>query len=373
MQASYAPTHRTPTLVALSGLLCISIASCSTGDTSPDDAQAATGSDATAAATAAPEAAPASATHDDQVVSTDSAQTGEQLRVTLLGTGSPVPSPTRFGNSTLVQANELNLVFDAGRGASIRLNQLGVPLGQIDGVFLTHFHSDHINGLADLWLTGFIPAFGGREGDFNLYGPSGVEHIGAGLMETWSNDIDVRVADAEVERDTTNIATHEFEEDGVIFDDAGVQVTMFEVEHDPHGAIKPAVGYRVDYAGNSVLISGDTRPTGNVLTYGKDVDLLVHEVADFPDPELEVVQNVYAHHTNPRQAGEIFAETQPGMAVYSHIVRGAPPQIPNVPLETIVERTRETYDGPLTVGEDLMTFLISDGAISIIPHYAEPL
>lgn len=98
-----------------------------------------------------------------------------EMRVTLLATGSPVPSITRFGMSTLVHANGLNLAFDAGRGATTRLIQVGVSLGQIDGVFLTHSHSDHVNGLADMWLSGYIPALGGREGTYDLPG-RGEEH-----------------------------------------------------------------------------------------------------------------------------------------------------------------------------------------------------
>ncbi|WP_009476118.1 MBL fold metallo-hydrolase [Rhodococcus sp. JVH1] len=265
--------------------------------------------------------------------------------------------------STLVQANGLNLVFDAGRGATTRLTQAGVPLGQIDGVFLTHFHSDHVNGLADMWLSGYIPALGGREGAFDLYGPAGVKSIGDGLVQTFRNDIDVRVADAEVDPATTPIVSHEFEGDRVIFDRDGVAVTMFTVQHDPKNAIEPAVGYRVDYAGKSVLISGDTVPVDNVIRYGTGVDVLIHEVADFQDPSA--LPNVYAHHTNPRQAGEIFAKTRPEMAVYSHIVNGIPGRVPGIPDETLIERTRESYDGPLTVGQDLMSFQITDNEVQV--------
>src|SRR5699024_897887 len=93
-----------------------------------------------------------------------------EMTVTLLGTGSPVPSAERFGMSTLVQAGGLDLLFDAGRGATIRLNQVGLSAGQVDGLFLTHFHSDHVNGLADLWMSSYIPALGGREGRFQMYG-----------------------------------------------------------------------------------------------------------------------------------------------------------------------------------------------------------
>lgn len=87
-----------------------------------------------------------------------------EFRVTLLGTGTPVPIPTRCSQSTLVQAGGHNLLFDFGRGAAIRLTQVGVPLGTIDASFITHMHSDHLSGLTDVWGTGWLPtAFGGRK------------------------------------------------------------------------------------------------------------------------------------------------------------------------------------------------------------------
>lgn len=288
----------------------------------------------------------------------------DEMRVTLLGTGSPVPSDTRYGMSTLVQAGEYNLVFDAGRGAAVRLTQAGVPIGDVDGVFVTHYHSDHVNGLSDLWMTGYVPAFGGREGAFNVYGPTGVEDLVAGLRQAHADDIDVRVADGELERDTTEIKAHEFAEEGVVFDEGGVKVTAFRVQHDPKNAIDPAMGYRVDYAGHSALISGDTVPNENVVEYGTGVDLLVHEVAEFED--TSALPQVYAHHTNPRQAGEIFSKAEPRMAVYSHIVNGTSSEAPGVSDEELERRTRETYDGPLTVGRDLMSFSITDESVDLV-------
>lgn len=285
---------------------------------------------------------------------------GDQMRVTLLGTASPVLNSRRMGPATLVQAGGLNLVFDAGRGATLRLQQAGIPLGSIDGTFLTHFHSDHVNGLPDLWLTGFIPAFGGREGSFDVYGPTGTAHIANGLADTYDQDIKVRVADGEVKPETTKIVGHDFEHDGVVFDRNGVKVTMFEVQHDPKHAIEPAVGYRVDYRGHSALFSGDTIPVDNILKYGAGVDVMVHEVADFADRSK--MATVFAHHTSPQQAGTIFAQTKPKMAVYSHIVNGIPGRVPGISEQELVDRTRETYQGPLTVGRDLNSFLItSDG------------
>lgn len=286
-----------------------------------------------------------------------------ELRVTLLGTGSPIPSTERFGFSVLVQAGENNYVVDAGRGAIVRLIQAGVEAGQVDGLFLTHFHSDHIISIDDLWMTGYVPAFGGREGAFDVYGPEGVTNIVDNLREAFQNDVDVRVADKELERDTTGIEAHEFTEDGVIFDEDGLKVTMFDVQHDPADVIQPAKGYRIDYEGKSVVISGDTIPNENVATYGKDADLLIHEVAAFQD--RNVLPQVISHHTTPDQAGEIFAQAQPKLAVYSHFVNGIPGKVEGISDEEMIARTKENYDGEVVLGEDLMSFLITDDDIEV--------
>ena len=301
----------------------------------------------------------------------DDASAEPSMVVTLLGTGTPALDPTRFSQSTLVQAGGLNLVFDAGRGSSIRLAQAGVNLGAIDGVFLTHFHSDHVVGLADLWMTGYIPALGGRPGPLQLYGPTGTKHIGDGLMDTFSADTSIREADEAVPPESARISSHEFAHDGVILDRDGVKVTAFEVDHGD--LIKPAYGYRVDYAGHSVLISGDTRYNQNVVKYGKGVDVLIHEVAAAPAAlqDSPLVAPVLAHHTSPEDVGRVFAADRPKMAVYSHIVLIRTATVPPIGLDELEARTRTTYDGPLTVGADLMRFEIGV-EVEVIPPAAAP-
>ncbi|HMA06246.1 MAG TPA: MBL fold metallo-hydrolase, partial [Ramlibacter sp.] len=109
---------------------------------------------------------------DPLVATAQGAATQDVFRVTLLGTGAPDPSAERFSASTLIEAGNQKILIDAGRGATIRLSQLHIPLGKIDALFLTHYHSDHTVGIPDLWLTGWLPPpFGQRKSPFHVIGP----------------------------------------------------------------------------------------------------------------------------------------------------------------------------------------------------------
>ena len=287
---------------------------------------------------------------------------GQPLRVTLLGTGVPTPSAERYQAATLIEAGSQRLLIDAGRGASIRLWQLGLPLSSIDAVFLTHFHSDHINGLADLWATGWLPTqYGRRDHPLGLWGPVGTADIAAGIERTYARDIDIRAADEHLPREAASFEVHEFAKAGVVYESDGVTVTAFEVDHGE--LIKPAYGYRIDYRGHAVVISGDTKYDTRIVAAADGADLLIHEVMSTDPrvfeqaPQLESVRD---HHTMPEDAGKIFRSVAPKLAVYSHIVMLSIPGVPPPPLSELVRRTRTTYDGPLVVGEDLMRFEIGE-------------
>ncbi len=295
------------------------------------------------------------------VLSADRAY-AQTLRVTLLGTGRPAPLQDRFEAATLVEAGTKTLLFDAGRGASIRIWQLGVPLRNIDAVFITHFHHDHISGLADLWLTGWLPpAFGQRVQPLRVLGPTGLRDITQGLEDAYSRDIDIRVADENLPRDAAMFDVAEFSGQGVIYDEDDVIVTAFPVDHGE--LIEPAFGYRVDYQGRSVLISGDTTFDEGIIEAGRGVDVLIHEVLVGDDrlyeqnPALAAIRD---HHTTPEQAGMIFDAVRPKLAVYTHLVNLSAPNIPAIGLDDLVEQTRRTYDGPLAVGHDLMTIEVGE-------------
>ncbi|MEO7851334.1 MAG: MBL fold metallo-hydrolase [Rubrivivax sp.] len=187
----------------------------------------------------------------------------DEFRVTLLGTGSPAPIMRRFGPGVLVQAGAKTLLFDSGRGGTQRLMQLGLPLGKVDALFLTHLHSDHVVGIPDLWLTGWLEAaYAQRKGPFVVYGPAGTKGLMDGLAQAYAWDIKARIADQGLKPEAIRAEVTEVVE-GVVYEQAGVKVTAIEVDHGD--LLKPALGYRVDYAGRSVTISGDTRFSENLI------------------------------------------------------------------------------------------------------------
>lgn len=287
-------------------------------------------------------------------------RTGPAIRVTLLGTGRPDPAIDRFGPSTLIEAGGETLMIDCGRGAAQRLWQLGIPLSHVATVLLTHLHSDHTVGLPDLWLTGWLPTpFGRRTMPLGVRGPSGTQSMASALTKAFEWDIDRRgrgegLPPAGGSLDALDVRP------GVVLDRNGVRVTAFLVDHG--GLLQPAYGYRVDYGGHSVAVSGDTRPSESLVSASAGVDVLVHEVIAAPAPLLErseTARRIVGFHTLPEDAGRVFARVRPRLAVYSHVVLlSTDPAFPAPTADELVPRTRSTYAGPLEVGEDLMTIEI---------------
>lgn len=291
----------------------------------------------------------------------------DEFRVTLLGTGSPAPVIRRFGPAVLVQAGGRTLLFDCGRGATQRLLQSGVRLGAVDALFLTHLHSDHIVGIPDLWLTGWLEApYAQRKGPFRVHGPAGTRQLIDGLVTAYDWDIKARIADQNLDPANIRPEVTEFKE-GVIYEGGGVKVTAFDVDHGD--LLKPAFGFRVDHGGRSVTISGDTRFSENLIKHAAGTDLLIHQVAAVREELLKspVFKVILDHHTKPDEAGTVFTRVKPKLAVYYHFVLLGTAAVPAVTEKDVVEMTRKTYDGPLLIGEDLMAFRVERDQVSQLP------
>jgi ribonuclease Z len=276
----------------------------------------------------------------------------DNLKVVLLGTGvGPPVNLQQFGASTLIEAGDVRLLFDCGRGATIRLTQVGIPLGSVSRLFLTHLHSDHVIQIPDLLLTGWVG--GGRRIPLEVWGPEGTRDMMDHIQQAFAFDIHMRRdVDEKVPGEGIKLVSHDIKQ-GIVFDQEGVKVTAFLVDHGP---VTPAFGYRVDYRGHSVALSGDTRVSENLIRFAQGVDVLVHEVLDadtvrawFPT-NPKAGEAILAKHTTPEQAGEVFARVKPRLAVYSHA--------PNA--DRVITQTRKTYTGPLQGAEDMLTIEIGE-------------
>ena len=260
----------------------------------------------------------------------------------------------RFGPSILIEAGGQKFLIDAGRGALQRLGQVKVRWHDVDGVFLTHLHSDHVVGFPDLWLTGWLVA-PGRDRPLHVWGPRGTKKMMWHLEQAYEFDIRTRLFDDGAAPEGIVVLAEDISE-GVVLEKGGLKITAFEVDHKP---VKPVFGYRVDYGGRSVVLSGDTRVSQNLIRHAQGVDLLVHEVAS---PETfqragvrpERAKSVIEHHVTPEQAGEVFAKTKPRLAVYSQIV------LPIATEQDLIPPTRTTYSGLVEVGEDLMVIEVGE-------------
>jgi ribonuclease Z len=272
------------------------------------------------------------------------------LKVVVLGSGAgPLVNVQRFGPSILIDAGNQVILFDCGRGATIRLAQIGIPIGRVNRVFLTHLHSDHVIGLPDLFLTAPSGPTG-RKVPLEVWGPAGTREMMDYMQRSFAFDLRMRRDEERWSKEGLSVVSHDIEQ-GVVFENLGLKVIAFLVDHGP---VKPAFGYRVEYAGHSVALSGDTRPSENLVKYAQGVDVLIHEATsgDYSrattQEQREQLEFVNGIHTLPEQAADIFNRVKPRLAVYAH----APVS------DDLIARTRKTYAGRVEGADDMMTIEI---------------
>lgn len=286
------------------------------------------------------------------------------LHVILCGTGSPLPDPDRSGPCALVIAGKQVFLVDSGSGAGRRIGQIGVPLAKVDATFLTHFHSDHIDGLGEVLMLRW--AGSGRTAPMPIYGPQGVDKVVSGFATAYTADYGYRIAHHGADiMPRSGAGARAFtipSQDGAqtVYDKDGVKVQAFAVKHDP---VEPALGYRFDYKGRSVVISGDTAPTAAIARMCNGCDVLVHEVLN---PEMvgkiaetarqsgdvriaKIMSDIPGYHSAPVAVANIARRGKARMLVFTHIV----PRMPTRVLHPYFLRgVAQAYSGEVVMGED---------------------
>jgi ribonuclease Z len=287
------------------------------------------------------------------------------LHVGLCGSGSPFPDDRRSGPCTLVVAGKRLFVFDAGSGSARNIGKMGFQQGRIEAIFLTHFHSDHIDGLGELMLQRWVSL--PNTTPVPVHGPVGVEAVVAGFNAAYGPDQHYRVAhhgDGTVPASGFGGQARPFQIGPagrvVVLKEGDLEIDAFLVDHAP---IHPAVGYVIRYKGRSVVLSGDTKPSAAVQREAKGVDLLVHEALSEPlvllladgaakagRPKLDkIFHDILNYHTTPEQAAQIAHDARVGYLLFNHIVPALP--LPGMD-QAFLGGAPALFSGPMRVGSD---------------------
>ena len=306
---------------------------------------------------------------------------GPGLHVAIVGSGSPIPDRQRGNPCVAVIAGEKVWIVDAGEGASETLGRMQVDPGGIEGVLLTHFHSDHIGGLGSValqrWVAGRTPA----TQPMPVIGPEGVEKVIDGLNAAYAQDASYRTAHhgeaiapaGGAGMEARPYKQPEGEEELVVLEEDGLKVTAFRVDHAP---VDPAVGYRFDYQGRSAVISGDTSYVPVMEQVSRGADLLVHDAlsrellglvqnaagAAGRNTRRQIMIDIVDYHASPQEAAEVAGKAGVGGLVLTHIV----PPLPLRGLEgPFLEGCEARYSGPIWIARDGDLFSLPAGGKEI--------
>ena len=275
--------------------------------------------------------------------------------IRLLGTGCPSPSHVRFGPSTLVQIQNNNYLFDAGSGVTQRLSECGLKSSEIDALFITHIHSDHIVDIYQLYISGWHQ---GREEPFKIIGPFGIKNFFEYQLQAFRTELEGRKKwEYRPNENGLLYEVHEVDKE-YIYDDKLAQISAFEVDHKP---VEPAYGYKIEFNekgdNKKIVISGDTRKSNNLIEESLKANALVHEVfvgLDFDEKRMtkETLENVAAYHTLPTEVGQVAKEALVEKLILTHFV---PPVFDE---EKLKNEVGEIFKGEIVIGKDLLAIEI---------------
>jgi ribonuclease Z len=303
-----------------------------------------------------------------------SAKLGDGLHVYVCGSGSPMPDADRAGPCLAVLAGGEAFIFDSGSGSIRKLGRMGFPMGKLQALFLTHLHSDHIDGLGEAMLQGWIA--GKRSAPLPVHGPEGTEKVVAGFNTAYEIDSTYRVAHhGEKVADPAGFGglAKVINQTGIVYSGGGVTIRVFEVDHSP---IKPAFGYRIDYKGRSVTISGDTNYSPSLVAAAKGSDVLFHEALNKPmiaalgaklaergqANNAQIMTDIQNYHASPEDAARAASEAGVQALVIYHLV----PPLPSKLIEPMfLGKAPDLFNGTLKISHDGMIVSLPAGGKDI--------
>jgi ribonuclease Z len=286
------------------------------------------------------------------------------LHIVLCGTGSPLADPQRVSACTAIVAGSEFLLVDIGPGSWRKADLAQLPLSGLSGILLTHFHSDHIGDLGEAITMSWAA---GRTETLKVYGPPGVEDVVDGFQKAYAADARYRNQhhgeDAMPSRGARAVAIPipvTGQEAALVFDRNGLRVFAFPVRHEP---VVPAYGYRVEYAGRKVVISGDTRKSSAVEKNAAGADLLIHEAlnkeailagAGMAESmgqlrRAKMARDITTYHATPIEVAELAAAAHVDVLVFTHMI----PPLLNAAQETaFLKGVAGVFKGKVILGKD---------------------
>ncbi|UCG01519.1 MAG: MBL fold metallo-hydrolase [Candidatus Heimdallarchaeota archaeon] len=269
-----------------------------------------------------------------------------ETEIILLGTGTPIPDPERFGSSLAIKSNQKVYIIDFGPGVVRRAVAAGIKPSQMTKAFLTHMHSDHTTGYPDLIFT---PAVEGRKQPLEVYGPQGLESMTNHILAAYKMDIEERDKGLEpTSMDGYEVNVHEVKS-GVVYTDERLKVEAIYVKHGSW----PAFGFKFITLDKSIVISGDTAPTPKFIQFARNCDVLLHEVYStdgLTEREPEWIRYHSAYHTSSYELGDIATKIKPKLLILYHQLFMGRKEM------DLLNEVREVYSGEVISGKDLDVF-----------------
>ncbi len=276
------------------------------------------------------------------IVITTNVFASDVINFTFLGTGTPRPDIDKLGPSILIKNGDQEILLDAGRGTSIRLNQIGNDFLKVNRVFISHLHYDHIIGLPDFWLTSNLWQ---KKDNMNIYGPKGIKKFCQNIINSYTEDINYRYE----KNNYSKLKCHSFDTLPLGVKSGRITINFFK---NSHGHIEESYGFKIKFNNKTVVYSGDTSYSQNVIDAAKNCDILIHEVIASSKKIYDdntKLRKVFETHTNINQLIKILNITNPKLTILNHAL------LFDISESEVLNKIKKEYNGDIIFSKDLMS------------------